>query len=150
MDVSQPLLFRYSECWEDLFDAVFDKVFSGLWCGEWSSLLCDLSRPSRERLITSTTSICQWLSTGNVCACTYLLVFRTLASTGYFRIVEQRFLRLFCAEVRAEFVMIGADARPTAFASEVSGVNVLAKDLLRLLVGAFVETTPRAVASLLE
>jgi AcrR family transcriptional regulator len=172
--VSQPLLFRYFESKEDLFDVVFDTVFSGQWRDEWSNLICDHSCPLRERLLAFYDVYLpvvfnrQWMR---------LYAFSGLSdiriNTRYFRIIEQRFLRPLCVEVRAEFGMIGPEALPItndeldyiwsfhggifyhgirhyAFGSERPGATVLGKDLLRVLIGAFVEAAPRVVASFLE
>jgi AcrR family transcriptional regulator len=172
--VSQPLLFRYFESKEDLFDAVFDTVFSGQWRDEWSNLICDRSRALRERLLAFYDVYLpvafnrQWMG---------LYVFSGLSdiriNTRYFRIIEQRFLRPLCVEVRAEFGMIGPEALPItndeldyiwsfhggifyhgirhyAFGSEKPGATVLGKDLLRVLIAVFVEAAPRMVASFLE
>lgn len=172
--VSQPLLFRYFESKEDLFDAVFDSIFSGQWRDEWSNLIYDRSRSLRERLLAFYDVYLpvvfnrQWMR---------LYVFAGLSdiriNTRYFRIIEQRFLRPLCVEVRAEFGMIEPDSFPIiddeldyiwafhggifyhgirqyAFGSERPGATVLGKDLLRVLVDAFVETAPRVAASFLE
>jgi AcrR family transcriptional regulator len=101
---SQPLLFRYFEPEEDLFDAVFYTVFSGQWRDEWSNLICDRSRPLRERLSAFYDVYLpvvfnrQWMR---------LYVFAGLSDirihTRYFRIIEQQLLRPLCVEVRAQF-----------------------------------------------
>ncbi|WP_408317530.1 MULTISPECIES: TetR/AcrR family transcriptional regulator [unclassified Paraburkholderia] len=90
--VPQPLLLRYFESWEDLFDAVFDKVFSGLWCGEMVEPGLR-PFPSVARALVGLYDVYlpvvfnrQWMR---------LYVFAGLSDTRinrrYFRIIEQRF-----------------------------------------------------------
>src|SRR5690606_10489660 len=48
--VTQPLLFRYFDSKEDLFEAIFKAVFTDQWREEWPALIRDRSIPLRERL----------------------------------------------------------------------------------------------------
>lgn len=51
LGVTQPLLYRYFPSKEDLISAVYDEVYLRRWKPEWKDLICDRSRPLRDRLV---------------------------------------------------------------------------------------------------
>lgn len=50
LGVTQPLLYRYFPSKNDLIEEVYQAVFLSRWKPEWEDLLCDRTRPFRQRL----------------------------------------------------------------------------------------------------
>ena len=50
LGVTQPLLYRYFPSKDDLIREVYQAVYLNRWQAGWDDLLCDRSRPLRERL----------------------------------------------------------------------------------------------------
>ncbi len=111
--VTQPLLFRYFDSKEDLFEAIFKTVFTDQWQEDWPRLIRDRSIPLRERLARFYRSYLgvifnrDWMR---------LYIYAGLADVAinrrFFEMVEHQILRPLCAELRAEFHMVPPEAEP--------------------------------------
>ncbi|WP_397473522.1 TetR/AcrR family transcriptional regulator [Pusillimonas sp.] len=111
--VTQPLLFRYFDSKEDLFEAIFKAVFTDKWQDEWPSLICDRTIPLRERLARFYRSYLavifnrDWMR---------LYIYAGLADVPinrrFFELIETKILIPLCAELRAEFHMVPPEIKP--------------------------------------
>jgi len=170
--VTQPLLFRYFDSKEDLFEAVFKAVFTDQWRDEWPRLIRDRSLPLRERLARFYRSYLEVVFSRDWMR---LYIYAGLANIAinrrFFEIIEYQILRPLCAELRAEFKMAAPAALPVTddeldyvwsfhggifyhgirrCAFGTSADHELSEDLLDVSIKAFIDAAPHAIARFLE
>lgn len=170
--VTQPLLFRYFQSKEDLFEAVFETVFADQWQDDWPRLIQDRSLPLRVRLTSFYHSYLKVVFNRNWMR---LYIFAGLAdiplNRRYFGMVEQHILHSLCTELRAEFKMAPPDLLPItddeldyvwsfhggifyhgirrcAFGTSID--HELNENVLRVSINSFVDAAPHAIVRFLK
>ncbi len=103
LGVTQPLLYRYFPSKDDLIREVYQAVYLNRWQPEWDDLLCDRSRPLRDRLqafyeaYTDAIFTREWIR---------IYLFSGLKGVDinrlYVGLVEERILKRIVAEYRHE------------------------------------------------
>lgn len=102
--VTQPLLYRYFPTKQHLIERVYKEVFLDRWNPWWETVLADRSLPLRERLVAYYKSYTETVFTYE-----WIRVYFFAGLKGgeinkrYVKLVEDKLLKLICAELRHEF-----------------------------------------------
>ncbi len=170
--ITQPLLFRYFDSKDDLFEAIFKAVFADQWQEQWPCLIRDRTIPLRDRLKQFYRSYLSVIFSRNWMR---LYIHAGLADNTinhrFFHIIEQKILRPLCVELRAEFNMVSPDIAPITngeldyvwifhggifyhgirrCAFGTSSDHEIDWDMLDLSIANFVNTASSVIAKLLD
>ena len=170
--VTQPLLFRYFDSKEDLFEAIFEAVFTDKWQDEWPSLICDRSIPLRERLARFYRSyLAVIFNRGWMRLYIYAGLADVPINRRFFELIETKILRPLCVELRAEFHMVPPEVKPITndeldyvwlfhggifyhgirrCAFDTSSDHEINPDMLDVSIDTFISAAPNALARLLR
>lgn len=103
LGVTQPLIYQYFPCKEDLIDAVYEQLFKGRWNGRWDAILTDRSRRFEDRLHSFYADYVQVMHAPEWIRIYLYSGLRNLElNQRYNPIIEERVIDRFCCELRHE------------------------------------------------
>lgn len=113
LNVTQPLIYQYFPNKEELIDAVYEELFRGRWREAFDQILCDRSRPLRDRLLDFYDHYAQIMHSSEWMRVYLYSGLRNLElNQRYNPLIEKGVIARFCEELRHSLNLPGFDTLP--------------------------------------